>query len=308
MYAGGQGVGGSLTSTQDVTCTKKWPNMTSPTYTVNPGDLPSKVKAIADAACVYNLTWEQNTRSSYYMKNHVEVCGAVDKAMVQATDVNAVVLQAQSEELSLSSCLPTTLQVSQAVTLLKPAPAIAKLFVVETWADQSKIDSSGRHAEICMFEKLKCSVASLARNVTAQLGNGNTVRVIPEGQAWRAIADAACTKSSVSCTCLTKGTALTSCGYSSCGGLWGPTNGSGLFNTDGNHQTDAVGAWLNALVTYGSFFKCIPPATLLTRLNVASAATLTEAAATALTNQLRLDYPTQFPSGTTVPACVDAGP
>lgn len=68
--------------------------------------------------------------------------------------------------------------------------------------------------------------------------------------------------------------------------VWSDSKPGAVF-VDAKHQSEASGAWLEALVVYASLLAppCLPPPTILKQLGVSLYAELTTAARTALQEQ-----------------------
>lgn len=100
---GGMSIGGN-----DGTCPEPYPNPQPTPEKHNPGDVPSKVKAIADTACEFNFSWTQNSRSSFFLSDHTSTCLDVNQAMVAnptlQQNISALFIQAQSAELAIDTC------------------------------------------------------------------------------------------------------------------------------------------------------------------------------------------------------------
>lgn len=90
---GGQNIGGN-----DGTCIQPYPDPQPTPNNHNPGDIPSKVKAIADVACEINFSWTQNSRSSFFLSDHTSTCSDVNKALVtnppNQFNISAIIIQA----------------------------------------------------------------------------------------------------------------------------------------------------------------------------------------------------------------------
>lgn len=179
---GGAGVGGSSA------CSSKqpWPNPQPTVQSHNLGDVPSKVEAIANVNCQYDFTWTQNTISSQTLHMHSsDSCLDVNNRMISsASQVNAVIIQAQSNELASNTCRPTANQISAVNLLLAPAPLNSINLIYSPWASYQVSDMHS--TERCTFQELQCTVRNLASNLM------KPAYVAPVGKAWQTIADSNC--------------------------------------------------------------------------------------------------------------------
>jgi len=267
---GGGGVGGNPGSG----CEVLWPQPQPSPPHHRAGDVPTKVRTLADLAGV-QWSWEQNTRSSYFLHDHASDCKEVNKNLVMDADV--VVLQAQSTELQLDTCTPSVQQVTDANILFAPAPSEARLYLVETWAYYNYSENDWKF-ERCFSEQVRCATATLASKLQ------RPVRIVPMGLAYRLLSDAVCLQK-VNPTVQCAQEVLDFAGYSisSCNVAVWSLSGSGVFAAaDIKHQSEAAGAWLCALVMYGTLEACMPPSSWLDSLDIPLAAELTAAARAAL--------------------------
>jgi hypothetical protein len=185
------------------------------------------------------------------------------------SDLDVLVVQAQSAELAKDTCEPDSAQVTNLNILLNDAPTNSKKMLFATWAEYDTGD------EICTFSKLECTQQDLKDHLSLQ--------ILPVGQSFRYIADSNC-DTTTTCNCDT-----TTCGYvsDSCSTSRWSDSGDGIF-ADYIHQSEASGAWLVALVVYGGMQTpvCLPSPELLapsglsndlkTELATAAAFALTE--------------------------------
>jgi hypothetical protein len=261
---------------------------------VNPGDVPGKVKLISDEACQLNFQWAQNTRSAHFLSTHArepDGCRIVNQNMIEGArnDLDVLIVQAQSAELAKTDCQPTSTQVSNLDILLNFAPAVTKKSLFATWAEYD----TGN--EICTFGYLQCTQDVLAQE------SAHALEILPVGQSFRYIADNSCTADA--------------CGYDSNSCLDSLWSIGGLF-VDKIHQSETIGSWLAALVIYGGMQTpaCLPSADMLTPSGLSTVVKmeLAEAAAFSLDEQygpglaacsMATQPPTEAPSTVTKYIC-----
>jgi hypothetical protein len=270
---GGAGVGGK--NSEDDRCELNpvpWPTVIP---NPNPGDVPSKVKLISDAACQFNFQWTQNTRSAHFLSTHArepDGCRIVNGNMIDAVadDLDVLIVQAQSAELAKADCEPTSAQEENLDILLNFATSPnTKKYLFGLW---SRYNTG---SERCTFDALKCTQENLAQDSVHDLD------ILPVGESFRYIADMSCSSLDGSC-----GYNSSSCSNS----LWSDSD-DGLF-VDDIHQSETTGAWLAALVIYGGMQTpvCLPSADLLSPdLPDAIKTELAFAATFALTDQFGPD-------------------
>jgi hypothetical protein len=270
---GGKNVGGK--NSEEDRCEENrvpWPTVIP---NPNPGDVPSKVKLISDAACQINFQWTQNTRSAHFLSTHArepDGCRIVNREMIAAAGngLDVLIVQAQSAELAKTDCEPTTAQEDNLDILLNfVTSSETRKYLFGLWS------SYNTGNEICTFNDLKCTQEKLAQDTVHDLD------ILPVGESFRYIADMSCSLDG-------------SCGYnsSSCpNSLWSDI-ADGLF-VDDIHQSETTGAWLAALVIYGGMQSpvCLPSADLLTPSGLSDAikTELAFAATFALTDQYGSD-------------------
>jgi len=284
--SGGGNVGGGAGSP----CTFPWPQPQPTPQIHNPGDVPSKLKALADVAGEWNFSWIQNTRSGFYLRDHATTCAAVNERLLPGAQ--AVVLQGNSAEFRNDNCQPTQQQVDDANALLAKAPESSRVLFFESWASYNYSENN-RKAEICFYDQVRCSIQTLVSKLARR------VEVVPVGLAFRMMSDAACQKANPQAACVGRNLSFGGYAIDTCNATTWSLSGNGIFDAgDPKHQSEAAGAWLEALVLYGSLHTgpCLPNQAWLKALNVSLFAELTTVARAALQHQFGNGLPDCYTS------------
>lgn len=235
-----------------------WPPQQQPS--TNPGDVPSKVKLLFDAANLYDFQWAQNTRSAHFLSTHARAANAgiggcleVNQAMIAdmasssgggGNDLDALIIQAQSAELMEPTCIPDAPRVANLNVLLNLVSSSSSTSTTRTYLSTTWAPFDDPANAVCNFEALRCTEEEMVVQQSIVYSYDN-LQLLPVGQGFQYVADANCV--------VNQG----GCGYvvsESCTGttsLWSNTNPNGRLFVDTIHQSDEAGAWLSALITYG---------------------------------------------------------
>ena len=213
------------------------------------GDVPGKVKKIADEICggAGSIGYAQNSQSSFFTTTHAgqssnEQSGTINLLNDYPHDV--IIVQPQSTEYLIDP--PSGDDFNKRVDALNALlSSTSTNFVQQTWARRKVGDTNGAQHKCEFVDVIDGTLSALATNVN----QGLSFSVIPTGLAWLKFAQLACPTIFDANNCTLDETVT-------CPIFFGESGKISLYHeaaTDtGTHQSEEVGAWLSAAVIYGA--------------------------------------------------------